>query len=306
MQSVSLRRILLSQRFVSRSFAYDAKKPPFTKIMAANRGEIATRIMRAGNELGCVTVGIFAHEDRYQQHRYKADQAFQVGVGKSPVGAYLDIPSIIDVAIANGVQAVHPGYGFLSENTHFAKACTDNGIAFIGPSPDQLAMFGDKTAARALAIQCGVPVVPGTETFVTTFEEARTFIDGGVGYPVIIKAAHGGGGRGMRVVNKAEELEENFERASSEALAAFGNGALFIERYVYHPRHIEVQILGDGTGDVVHLLNRDRSIRDQKVIEVAPVMVMPPATREAMLRDAVKLCSQAKYKNAGTVEFLVD
>eukprot|EP00607_Mallomonas_marina_P006361 CAMPEP_0182425242 /NCGR_PEP_ID=MMETSP1167-20130531/11595_1 /TAXON_ID=2988 /ORGANISM="Mallomonas Sp, Strain CCMP3275" /LENGTH=1188 /DNA_ID=CAMNT_0024605739 /DNA_START=92 /DNA_END=3658 /DNA_ORIENTATION=+ len=308
MQSRLRYLVQTNNKFLRRTLAYDNHSPPFSKILAANRGEIAVRIMRAGTELGCKTVGIFAHEDRYQQHRQKADQAFQVGVGKSPVGAYLDIPSIIDVAVAHGVKAIHPGYGFLSENTHFAKACEDNGIAFVGPAYEQLAMFGDKTQARALAIECGVPVVPGTDGEVTTFEEAKTFIDGGVGYPVIIKAAHGGGGRGMRVVTKAEELKENFERASSEALSAFGNGAVFIERFVHRPRHIEVQILGDGTGDVVHLWDRDCSVqrRHQKVIEVAPAMLLPPATRQAMLDDAVKLCATAKYKNAGTVEFLVD
>lgn len=303
-----LRHLVLNNRFSKRYLAYNSNAPPFQKILAANRGEIAIRIMRAGTELGCKTVGIFSHEDRYQQHRYKADQAFQVGAGKSPVGAYLDIPSIIDVAVANGVQAIHPGYGFLSENTYLAKACVDNGIVFVGPSAEQLTMFGDKTEARALAIRCGVPVVPGTDGEVTTYEDAKKFIDGGVGYPVIIKAAHGGGGRGMRVVNTASELKENFERASSEALAAFGNGAVFIERFVTRPRHIEVQILGDGTGDVVHLWDRDCSVqrRHQKVIEVAPAMLLPEATRQAMLSDAVKLCSYAKYKNAGTVEFLVD
>ncbi|CAE7553326.1 pyc, partial [Symbiodinium microadriaticum] len=179
------------------------------------------------------------HEDRLQQHRYKCDQAFLVGEGKTPVGAYLDINSVINIAVDNGIQAIHPGYGFLSENTSFAKACSDHGITFVGPSPEQLSMFGDKTAARELAIKCGVPVVPGTDTFVTTFAEAKQFIDNGVGYPVIIKAAHGGGGRGMRVVLKEEDLKESFDRATSEALSAFGNGSVFIERYVYKPRHIE-------------------------------------------------------------------
>ena len=168
----NMSKLMALKKYTSRRwFSYDASKPPFTKIMAANRGEIATRIMRAGSELGCKTVGIFSHEDRYQQHRYKADQAFQVGLGKSPVGAYLDIASIVDVAVANGVEAIHPGYGFLSENTHFAKACADNGIVFVGPSPEQLAMFGDKTAARNLALKCKVSCVPGTESFVTNFAD---------------------------------------------------------------------------------------------------------------------------------------
>lgn len=252
-------------------------KVPFKKIMAANRGEIACRIMRAGNELGAKTVGIYSHEDRLQQHRYKCDESFQVGIGKSPVAAYLDIQSIVETALKAGVEAIHPGYGFLSENTHFAKACRDNGIVFVGPTVEQLAAFGDKTTARVLAIENNVPVVPGTPSFVTTYAAAKEFIDSGVGYPVIIKAAHGGGGRGMRVVNKESELKESFDRASSEALAAFGDGSVFIERYVYRPRHIEVQILGDGTGDVVHLWDRDCSVqrRHQKVVETAPAMLLP-------------------------------
>ena len=291
---------------ISKTFKDDAA--PFSKIMAANRGEIATRIMRAGTELGINTVGIYANEDRLQQHRYKCDQAFQVGAGKSPVGAYLDIASIIDVAVANKVEAIHPGYGFLSENTHFANACRENGIVFVGPTPEQLAMFGDKTAARVLAIANNVPVVPGTDTFITSFEDAKTFIDSGVGYPIIIKAAHGGGGRGMRVVKEEKELQEAFTLATSEAKAAFGDGSVFLERYVYKPRHIEVQIIGDGTGNVVHLWDRDCSVqrRHQKVIETAPAIGLPPATREAILADSKRLMSAAKYKNAGTVEFLVD
>ncbi|EQC30773.1 pyruvate carboxylase [Saprolegnia diclina VS20] len=278
------------------------------KLMAANRGEIATRIMRAGNELGIRTVGIFSAEDRFTQHRYKADESYLVGKGKSPVAAYLDIDSIINVAKDNHVDAVHPGYGFLSENVEFAKKCAANGITFVGPTPENLATFGDKTAARAIAIKHNVPVVPGTEGPVETLEQARAFIDSGVGYPVIIKASMGGGGKGMRVVTHAEELEDNFIRASSEALAAFGDGTVFIERYVYKPRHIEVQILGDGKGKVVHLFHRDCSVqrRHQKVLETAPAVLLNPETEKAMIDDAVRLTAAANYKNAGTVEFLVD
>ncbi len=308
MLKLSILRSPIISRIGRRLSTDNHDKPVFNKLMAANRGEIACRIMRAGNELGIETVGIYAHEDRLQQHRYKCDQAYLVGAGKSPVGAYLDIPSIIDVATKAGVQAIHPGYGFLSENKEFAKACRDNGIVFIGPSPEQLAMFGDKTAARELAQANNIPVVPGTNTFVTTFEEAKKFIDGGVGYPIIIKAAHGGGGRGMRVVHNEKDLPESFKLASSEAKAAFGDGSVFIERYVYKPRHIEVQILGDGTGNVVHLWDRDCSVqrRHQKVIETAPAMLLPEKTRQAILADSLKIMSAAKYKNAGTVEFLVD
>mmetsp|Transcript_5521 Transcript_5521/g.7772 ORF Transcript_5521/g.7772 Transcript_5521/m.7772 type:complete len:1187 (+) Transcript_5521:80-3640(+) len=282
-------------------------KSPFKKIMAANRGEISVRIMRAANELGMKTVALFSKEDRFTQHRYKADQAFLVE-NVSPVGAYLDIEKIIQIAKENGVEAIHPGYGFLSENPRFAQACADNGIVFVGPTPQQLSMFGDKTDARKIALEVGVPCVPGTEGPVTTLEQARAFIDADVGYPIIIKAAHGGGGRGMRVVNSSEELEENFNRATSEALAAFGDGSIFIERYVYKPRHIEVQILGDGTGKVVHLYDRDCSVqrRHQKVVETAPAMSLDPKVRESMLNDAMRLTSRAKYLNAGTVEFLVD
>lgn len=278
------------------------------KLMAANRGEIATRIMRAGNELGIRTVGIFSKEDRFTQHRYKADESFLVGADKTPVGAYLDIASIIKIAKDNNIDAIHPGYGFLSENVGFAEQCAKNGITFVGPTPENLRRFGDKTAARAIAIENNVPVVPGTDGPVHNVAEARAFIDAGVGYPVIIKASMGGGGRGMRVVNSADELEENFERASSEALAAFGDGTVFIERYVNKPRHIEVQILGDGQGNVVHLFHRDCSVqrRHQKVLETAPAVGLPPGTEQAMIDDAVRLTKAAKYLNAGTVEFLVD
>ncbi|TMW66726.1 hypothetical protein Poli38472_014038 [Pythium oligandrum] len=278
------------------------------KLMAANRGEIATRIMRAGNELEIRTVGIFSKEDRFTQHRYKADESFLVGKDKSPVGAYLDIGSIIQIAKENKVDAIHPGYGFLSENVGFAEECAKNGIIFVGPTPENLRRFGDKTAAREIAIENNVPVVPGTDGPVHNLEEARAFIDSGVGYPVIIKASMGGGGRGMRVVNSADELAENFERASSEALAAFGDGTVFIERYVHKPRHIEVQILGDGKGNVVHLFHRDCSVqrRHQKVLETAPAVGLPPATEQAMIDDAVRLTKAANYLNAGTVEFLVD
>ncbi|CBN79581.1 pyruvate carboxylase [Ectocarpus siliculosus] len=282
---------------------------PFKSVLAANRGEIAVRIMRAGNELGLRTVGIFSKEDRFTQHRYKADQAFLVGQDKSPVGAYLDVEGIVAMAVANKVDAIHPGYGFLSERTDFAQHCKDNGVTFVGPTAENLQTFGDKTSARELAIKQGVPVVPGTDGPVTTIEEARDFIEGtGVGYPVIIKAAMGGGGRGMRVVTASAELEKNFQLATSEALAAFGDGSIFIERYVKDPRHIEVQILGDGTGDIVHLYDRDCSVqrRHQKVVETAPAMLLKPETRQAMFDDAVRLCASAKYLNAGTVEFLVD
>ena len=281
--------------------------PPFNKVMAANRGEIAVRIMRAGNELGSTTVGIYSFEDRHTAHRYKADESYMVGAGLSPVAAYLDVDGIVEVAKDAGVEAIHPGYGFLSERTDFAAACEKNNIKFIGPTVENLKEFGDKTSARKLAIASDVPVVPGTDTAVSSVEEATSFVQT-FGCPIIIKAAMGGGGKGMRVVMEESELEENFHLAQSEALAAFGDGTVFLERYVVDPRHIEVQIIGDGNGNVVHLYDRDCSLqrRHQKVLETAPAMGLDPKVREAMLGDAVRLTSKAKYRNAGTVEFLVD
>lgn len=307
-QRVGGARRLVAQRALVAGAGQTRDASTIKKLLAANRGEIATRIMRAGNELGIRTVGIFSKEDRFTQHRYKADESYLVGKDKTPVGAYLDIDSIIQIAKDNHVDAIHPGYGFLSENVGFAEECAKNGIKFVGPTPENLSRFGDKTAAREIAIENKVPVVPGTDGPVHTLEEARKFIDSGVGYPVIIKASMGGGGRGMRVVNSAEELAENFERASSEALAAFGDGTVFIERYVNKPRHIEVQILGDGQGNVVHLWHRDCSVqrRHQKVLETAPAVGLPAETEKAMIDDAVRLTKAAKYLNAGTVEFLVD
>jgi len=278
------------------------------KVLVANRGEIAVRIMRASTELGLKTAGIYSHEDRFTQHRYKADESYLVGEGKSPVGAYLDIPSIIDVALKCGADAIHPGYGFLSEKTEFAEACRTNGIAFVGPTAENLNLFGDKTAARELALKCQVPVVQGTPGPIDNLDDALKFINSGVGYPVIIKASFGGGGRGMRVVNSEKELAENFVRATSEALSAFGDGTVFIERYVKNPRHIEVQVIGDGTGNVVHLFTRDCSVqrRHQKVLETAPACHLPEATLHQLYEDSLNMCREVQYKNAGTVEFLVD
>eukprot|EP00545_Synedropsis_sp_CCMP1620_P013193 CAMPEP_0119020050 /NCGR_PEP_ID=MMETSP1176-20130426/23218_1 /TAXON_ID=265551 /ORGANISM="Synedropsis recta cf, Strain CCMP1620" /LENGTH=1171 /DNA_ID=CAMNT_0006974411 /DNA_START=220 /DNA_END=3735 /DNA_ORIENTATION=+ len=284
---------------------------PFKKIMAANRGEIATRINRAASELGVSSAGIYSYEDRFTQHRYKADQAFQLDRTKSPVAAYLDIDTIVKICLQNGVEAVHPGYGFLSENMKFASALERVGITFVGPTVGNLNTFGDKTLAREQAIAANVPVVPGSDDAFATVAEARTFIEDpqyNCSYPVIVKAAMGGGGRGIRVVLTAEELEPMFTQASNEALNAFGDGRCFVEKYVRDPRHIEVQCLGDGTGEVVHLWDRDCSVqrRHQKVIETAPAHGLAESTREAILGDAVRLLGGAKYRNAGTVEFLVD
>ena len=277
------------------------------KLMCANRGEIAIRVFRAGTELRLRTVAIYSHQDRVALHRYKADEGYLVGHGKSPVGAYLDIEDIIRIAVEAQVDAIHPGYGFLAESAPFSRACEEAGIAFVGPPPDVLEALGDKTIARKLAQEHDVPVVPGSDGPVESVDEALRFADS-AGFPVIIKAAMGGGGRGMRVVHQADALAEAFERAQSEALASFGDGTVFLERFVKRPRHIEIQILADGTGDVIHLHERDCSVqrRHQKVVEIAPAQNLDPTIRERLCHDAVKLARAVGYRNAGTVEFLVE
>lgn len=280
---------------------------PVAKLMAANRSEIAVRIFRAGNELGLRTVGVFAQEDRFCIHRFKADEAYQVGVGKGPVAAYLDIESVIGIATENGVDAIHPGYGFLSENPDFARACEDAGIVWVGPRPDLLDNMGDKTAARAMAQKVGVPVLPGTEDPVSDRKEAKK-IAKQIGFPLIIKAAFGGGGRGMRIVKTAAELEPLLDEAQGEAERAFGNSAVFLEKYIQNAKHIEVQILGDKHGNVIHLHERDCSVqrRHQKVIEVAPSYGLPENVVTELCEAAADLARSIKYDNAGTVEFLYD
>uniref|UniRef100_A0A8K9WRG9 Pyruvate carboxylase n=1 Tax=Oncorhynchus mykiss TaxID=8022 RepID=A0A8K9WRG9_ONCMY len=280
---------------------------PIKKVMVANRGEIAIRVFRACTELGIRTVAVYSEEDRGQMHRQKADEAYLIGKSLPPVAAYLHIPDIIKVAKENGVDAIHPGYGFLSERSDFAQACVDAGVRFIGPSPETVRKMGDKVEARSLAISAGVPVVPGTDAPISSVGEARVFSET-YGFPIIFKAAYGGGGRGMRVVKEYEELEENYHRAYSEALTAFGNGALFVEKFIEKPRHIEVQILGDKYGNIIHLYERDCSIqrRHQKVVEIAPAADLDPHLRDRLTSDSVKLAKQVGYENAGTVEFLVD
>jgi len=277
------------------------------KLMAANRGEIAVRIFRAGTELGLRTVAIYAEEDRLCIHRYKADEAYQVGHGLGPVAAYLDIPSIIALAKEKGVQAIHPGYGFLSENAEFARACAEAGIAFVGPRPELLEMMGDKTTARALAKKTQVPVLPGTEEPVTDRKEAIRIAQK-IGFPLIIKAAFGGGGRGMRIVQKPEDLVPLLEEAQGEAERAFGNPAVFLEKYIANAKHIEVQILGDQHGNVIHLHERDCSVqrRHQKVIEVAPSYGLPRDVIDSLCEAAVRIAREIRYDNAGTIEFLYD
>lgn len=279
------------------------------KLLVANRGEIPIRIFRTAHELLMQTVAVYSHEDRLSMHRLKADELYAIGrVGQySPVQAYLQIDEIIAIAKQHGVLMIHPGYGFLSENLEFAGKVAAAGITWIGPPALVIDAVGDKVSARELAILCDVPVVPGTDGPIEHVDEAKEFVEK-YGFPVIIKAAFGGGGRGMRVVWKQEDLELLFERAASEALSAFGNGTVFIERFLHKPKHIEVQLLADKHGNVVHLYERDCSVqrRHQKVVEVAPAQTLPLLVRDAILADAVRLAKKANYVNAGTAEFLVD
>ncbi len=278
-----------------------------TKLMAANRSEIAVRVFRAGTELGMRTVAVYAQEDRLCIHRYKADEAYLVGRGKGPVAAYLDIPSIVGVALEKGVDAIHPGYGFLSENPDFARACEQAGLIFVGPRSELLEMMGDKTAARALAQRIGVPTLPGTKEPVSDRAEAMK-IARSIGFPLIIKAAFGGGGRGMRVVHKPGDLGSLLDEAQAEAGRAFGNPAVFLEKYIPRAKHIEVQVIGDKHGNVMHLYERDCSVqrRHQKVIEVAPSHGLPPEVISELCKSAARLAREIRYDNAGTIEFLYD
>jgi pyruvate carboxylase len=280
---------------------------PFRKILVANRGEIAIRIFRAATEMGIQTVAIYSQEDRLNLHRYKADEAYLIGVGKTPVGAYLAIDEIVQLALDKQVDAIHPGYGFLSENADFARACRSAGIAFIGPPPEVLDAMGDKVAARAIAEKARVPVIPGTREGLETEQDALIFAKE-YGYPLIIKAAMGGGGRGMSIVRDRTELLNAIARSRAEAEASFGNPKVFIERYLDGPKHIEVQILADKHKNIVHLFERDCSIqrRHQKVVEVAPALRLSETQKEALYRDALAIAREVDYVNAGTVEFLLD
>ena len=279
----------------------------FKKVLVANRGEIAIRIFRACYDLELHTVAMYSNEDTFALFRTKADEAYLVGENKSPLGAYLDIPGIIDLAKRRQVDAIHPGYGFLSENADFARACEEAGITFIGPSSKILSQMGDKLAAKATAMACGVPTIPGSTEPLRdaqeAVEKARSY-----GFPIILKAAAGGGGRGMRRCDTPEEVVTAFELVKSEAHKAFGNDDIFIEKYLVEPKHIEVQVLGDQYGNVVHLGERDCSLqrRYQKVVEFAPAWSVPAATLEKLHADAVKIARHVGYVNAGTVEFLVD
>ena len=277
------------------------------KLLVANRGEIAIRIMRAATELGLRTATIYSNEDRLSLHRFKADEAYEVGGSTGPVAAYLDIEGIVGLAVDRGVDAIHPGYGFLSENSQFARACAAAGIVFVGPTAELLDRLGDKTSARELARSAGVPVVPGADLASTDPADALRAADR-IGYPLIVKASFGGGGRGMRVVRERGELLERLEEARTEAQRAFGDGSVFLERYIARARHIEVQILADAHGSIVHLWERDCSVqrRHQKVVELAPAANLDSEVRDAICAAALRVARATGYLNAGTVEFLVD
>jgi pyruvate carboxylase len=280
---------------------------PIHKILAANRSEIAIRIFRAANELGLRTVAIYSKEDRLSLHRFKADEAYLVGDGKGPVEAYLDIAGILAIAKNTQANAIHPGYGFLSENPAFARACKNAGVTFIGPTPELLELLGDKTAARRLAASAEVPVLPGTESPVQSIGDAEK-IAAEIGYPIIVKAAMGGGGRGMRVVANSSQLGSLLEQARAEAKSAFGDDSIFLEKYLARARHLEVQILADHHGNLLHLYERDCSVqrRHQKVVEVAPAANLPASVRTELCDAALQLARKANYRNAGTFEFLYD
>ncbi len=276
------------------------------KVLVANRGEIAIRVFRACTELNIRTVAIYSKEDSGSLHRYKADEAYIIGEDKNAIDAYLDIEGIIKIAKQVGVDAIHPGYGFLSENITFARRCEQEGIIFIGPTSKHLNIFGDKVKARTQAIKAGLPVIPGSDGPVTSVKDVEDF-GKKYGYPIIIKATLGGGGRGMRIVRHADDVQEAYERAKSEAKASFGNDEVYVEKLIEKPKHIEVQIIGDQHGNIVHLYERDCSVqrRHQKVVEIAPSVSLMDKQREQINLAAVNLMKNVNYINAGTVEFLV-
>ena len=277
----------------------------FKKILVANRGEIAMRVIRACRELDIATAAIYAECEATAIYVKKANEAYLVGPG--PVQGFLDARQIVNLAKRIGADAIHPGYGFLAENAQFAHFCREADITFIGPTPEALELLGDKVQARKLAKQIGIPVVPGTEGHVQSVEEGLNFARS-IGYPVMVKASAGGGGRGLRVVRSDEELKEAMESGAREALAAFGNADLFLEKYIERPHHIEFQLLADEEGHVVHLGERDCSIqrRHQKIIEIAPSLILTPQLRGQMGDAAIELARAAKFQNAGTVEYLLD
>jgi len=279
----------------------------FKKLLVANRGEIAIRVLRAANELGIRTVAVYSKEDRLSLHRFKADESYLIGEGLGPVNAYLSMESILEIARETNVEAIHPGYGFLSESPEFAEACSTAGRVFVGPSPDILRELGDKVAARQVAQKAGVPVLPATARLPEDQEEIKR-LSREVGYPVMLKASWGGGGRGMRVIENEKQLAEQVEIGRKEALTAFGKDDVFLEKFIERARHVEVQILGDNHGHIVHLFERDCSVqrRNQKVVERAPAHYLSEDARASLCAAAIKLGREVGYNNAGTVEFLLD
>jgi len=279
----------------------------FKKVLVANRGEIAIRVFRACAELGIRTIAIYSEEDKNSLFRTKADESYLVGNNKGPVEAYLNIEEIIKLARKKGIDAIHPGYGFLSENTEFAKSCEEAGIVFIGPTYKMMDKLGDKIKSKLVAHKVNVPTIPGVDKAIKSEKQALEFARQ-CGYPIILKASAGGGGRGMRVVRREEDLLKEFQTAKNEAKKAFGIDDIFIEKYIENPKHIEVQILGDQYGNVVHLFERDCSIqrRHQKVIEFTPALCLTAEQRQAICNDAVKIAKSVGYRSAGTVEFLLD
>ncbi len=279
---------------------------PIRKVLVANRGEIAVRVIRTCKERGIRTAAVYSEPDRHALHVRMADEAYRIGPAPA-ARSYLRAERLIEAALRSGADAVHPGYGFLSENAGFAQACAEAGLVFIGPPADAIRLMGDKTAARLLMQQAGVPMAPGTAGAVESMEEAKQ-ISREIGYPVLIKAAAGGGGKGMRRVENAAELEQALAAARSEAASSFGDGRLFIEKYLVEPRHIEFQVLADAYGNCVHLFERECSIqrRHQKIIEEAPSSVLTPELRARMGEAAIRVAVSCGYVNAGTVEFLVD
>lgn len=278
----------------------------FTKVLIANRGEIAVRVIRACRDLGILSVAVYSEADKEALHTQIADEAVCIGPAPSK-DSYLNISNIIEAAIGAGAQAIHPGYGFLSENADFARACAENGLVFIGPKEETIRALGDKTSARDMAREAGVPLAEGSDGIVETIEDAAHWAEK-IGYPVMLKASAGGGGKGIRVAEDETQLKEAFESASSEAVVNFGDGRLYMEKFISKPRHIEVQVLGDNEGNVIHLYDRECSIqrRHQKLIEEAPSPFLDEEHRRSMCDCAVRLAKRAGYVGAGTVEFLVD
>jgi pyruvate carboxylase len=277
------------------------------KVLVANRSEIAIRILRACTELNIKTVAVYTYEDRYSQHRYKADESYQIGENNQPLKPYLNIDELIHLALSKKVDAIHPGYGFLSENSDFARACAKNGLIFIGPNPEVMDALGDKITAKKIATKCKVPVIEGNKKKLTSLKVALSEANT-IGYPLMLKAASGGGGRGMRIIRNQEDLEKNYDSAKNESLNAFGDDTMFLEKYVEDPKHLEVQIVADNHGNIRHLFERDCSVqrRHQKVVEIAPSFNISKKVKENLYKYALAIANEVNYNNIGTVEFLID